>query len=407
LREVRGTFGGLRWVWMTEVMVAAPSRVHVGAMSIRPRRLVAPWLWACTVAVACLGVLGGFVRLERAGLSITEWAPVAGVLLPADQASWDETFAAYSRIGEARTVHAGISLQTYQRLFLLEWAHRLAGRLVAAFCLVPLAFFVWKKQLSPREIRWLALTGAGFAAQGALGWWMVKSGLGELPHVSPLRLSLHLGGAIVMLSLLATLAARRAAEAVPCDGRSRRLVGMALGCVIATMLAGALVAGNRAGPVAPTFPLINGALVPPNLLALSPSIRNLVENPIATQFLHRVLAAGSIVVVAALAHTARVPRRSLAGTALRIVLAATAAQWLLGATVVVFRVPEALALLHQGNALLLVSALAVLRASTSTAPASGPRPAIRQRATDEGVVRGGEAGKTESGSAFDVLRSRA
>ncbi|MGH8623470.1 MAG: COX15/CtaA family protein, partial [Burkholderiales bacterium] len=265
--------------------------------SARPdwERRIAVWLIACCALVFAMVVLGGVTRLTRSGLSIVEWQPILGTLPPLTSADWEELFLKYQQTPEYRQVNPGMDLEGFKGIFWLEYFHRLLGRLIGAAFLVPLLYFLWRRVLT----RPLALKLGGIfllgAAQGALGWYMVASGLVDDPRVSHYRLTAHLAlafaiyAAMLWLALDLLGATPAAVAATGRLGRLRRLAWTVTGLVIAMVLTGGLVAGIRAGYAYNTFPLMNGSFVPPEIFLIEPWYLNFFNNMAAVQFNHRLV----------------------------------------------------------------------------------------------------------------------
>lgn len=297
---------------------------------MRDRRAVARWLFLCCALLALLVAVGGVTRLTRSGLSIPEWRPVAGILPPIGERAWEEAFAAYRETPEYRIVHHGMTLESYRRIFLWEYLHRLVARLLGVAFAAPLAFFAWRRRLS-RGIgrRLVALLALG-ALQGVVGWWMVASGLVEEPRVSHLRLTVHLGLALLlfaaMLDTALELRSRGAASAR--SGVAKGLAGALVVAVFLQALAGALMAGSRAGYLFPTFPEMAGELVPSRLFAADPRIASFWRNLVTIHFVHRWLGiAIALLALAGLAEALVGPktrRLRRAATAVATLAAATA-----------------------------------------------------------------------------------
>jgi cytochrome c oxidase assembly protein subunit 15 len=316
------------------------------ASPISAERRIGLWLMACAVLVFAMVLLGGLTRLTESGLSIVEWKPVTGVLPPIGEAAWAAEFAKYQATPEYQKVNRGMSLVAFQRIWWVEYAHRLLGRLIGAAFLLPFLWFLARGQVPARLKGHLWLVFLLGAAQGAVGWYMVRSGLVDRPDVSQYRLALHLGLALVIYLYLLRLTFDLL---WPAERQGSPLAWVVLALCFGQTLLGALVAGLDAGLHYNTFPLMDGALVPPGLATLEPWWLNLFENPITVQFQHRL---GAYVVVAAVfwlwwrkAHPVR-----------HWLLAALALQVGLGIATLVLVVPLPLALAHQGGAVLLLSA---------------------------------------------------
>jgi cytochrome c oxidase assembly protein subunit 15 len=334
-------------------------------------RPIALWLIACCAVVFVLVLVGGITRLTESGLSITEWQPLSGVLPPLNKAQWADAFERYQAIPQYRAIHPDMTLAAFKAIYFWEYVHRLLGRLVGAAFALPFAYFVLRRRISRRLAPKLAGLFVLGALQGAIGWYMVASGLEGRIEVSQYRLALHLGTAVVIygamlwvaLDLLAAGKARAPAALV--HGASA-----VLGLAFLTMIAGAFVAGLRAGYVYNTFPLMNGHWVVPDYWRLAPWYANWFENVGAVQFDHRVLALTTVAATLALWlggwRAALAPGQRLA---LHVLLALAAVQASLGVATLLLVVPLPLAVLHQAGALALVTAALVARHGLG-APAS-------------------------------------
>ncbi len=341
-------------------------------------RIIRLWLWSIAALVFAMVLVGGATRLTESGLSITEWQPVAGTLPPLSEAAWTAEFEKYKAIPQYQYLNRGMSLAEFKTIFWWEWAHRLLGRLIGAAFLLPFLWFLWRGWVAPglRARLWL-IFGLG-AFQGAVGWWMVASGLADRVEVSQYRLAFHL--TLACLIYVAVLWTAVRLDARDPGQASARLGASAVALVVlvlAQIYLGALVAGLRAGLLYNTWPAIDGALVPESgrLFFDQPLWRNFFENALMVQFEHRMM--GYAVWIVAVLHwidAARRPagepapagRPALAG-ALILAIAATL-QVALGILTLIYQVPVALALAHQGLALI-VLALASLHAARLTAPA--------------------------------------
>lgn len=318
--------------------------------SARPRA-VAIWLFVMAALVFAMVLLGGATRLTESGLSMVDWRPLMGVLPPLNQAEWLAVFQDYKAYPEYQQINEGMSLEAFKRIFWFEYAHRVLGRAIGLAFALPLLVFLLRRQVPAGyglRLAGLFLLGG---LQGLVGWWMVKSGLVNEPDVSHYRLATHLGLAVAIFAALLWTALDLAA------GRARIATGLGLWLLVALfaqILLGALVAGLNAGLVYNSFPTMNGYWIPPELGFQSPLWRDLVENPVSVQFLHRLGAV--LVAVLALAWAWR--ERAGGWRALLLALG-VAGQFLLGVVTLLQQVPLGLGLAHQGGALLLL-AIAVL-----------------------------------------------
>ena len=342
-------------MYASSLSSANDPRPHtLGATITRPA-LVRRWLWAVAGVVYFLVLVGGYTRLMRAGLSIVEWDVITGVLPPLDEAAWQEAYAAYRASPEGSKVNAGMDMAGFQRIFLIEWAHRLLARLAGLFVALPLLWFLLRGIVPWRRSGPFVAIGLLFAFQGFLGWYMVASGLVDRPSVSHLRLATHLLAALTLMALAIwqalelrrpdTIAARHAALGGP-----RLFGGLLLLLVVAQIGYGAFVAGLEAGHVSNTWPLMFGQLVPDGLLSvLEPAWRNLIDNPATVHFAHRWLAFGVLLAALLLWWALRRDRR-LAGTrrAAGALLLLTVGQIGLGVATVLLGVALPVALAHQG-----------------------------------------------------------
>lgn len=337
------------------------------------RRRVGTWLAIWAGMVVLLIVIGGATRLTESGLSITEWKPVTGVFPPLNRAAWEDAFARYQQIPEYQELNRGMSLAQFRVIYLWEFTHRLWARLVGLAFALPLVVFLWRREVSG-ALAWrlgglLVLLGL----QGAMGWYMVQSGLTLRTDVSQYRLAAHLALALVLYGSAVWTAAdllgfvgRGVNSGVSGAGHVRRLTGAFVVVVFLTIVSGAFVAGLNAGSAWNTFPLMGGGVVPPGYLAMSPWYRNLFENAAAVQFHHRLLGMGvalsAILLWRASRRVALTPRGRTAFAVLPLV---ALLQVTLGITTLLLRVPVAVAVLHQGGAVVVLTAallaLAVLQ----------------------------------------------
>ncbi|MFN3575994.1 MAG: heme A synthase [Tabrizicola sp.] len=276
-----------------------------GGIDARPkgaRRGIRLWLVALFLLVATMIAVGGLTRLTDSGLSITEWKPITGALPPMSEAAWQSEFDKYRAIPEYQLQNKGMSLEAFKTIYWWEWGHRQLGRVIGLVWLFGFLGFALARQIPPGWTGRLLLLGVLGGAQGAIGWWMVSSGLeGEMLDVASYRLAAHLGLAFVILGFIAWyvfLLGRSEAELMTARrGREAKLFGLSTGLMhfaFLQIVLGALVAGIDAGRAFPTWPLMNGQIFPADAFYVPdgqggslPVWHAFFENPGLVQFIHR------------------------------------------------------------------------------------------------------------------------
>lgn len=320
-------------------------------MTDGPDRGVRRWLIASAVAIVLAVAVGGVTRLTESGLSITEWRPVSGILPPQSAAEWDQAYRSYLAIPEAQTVHRGITLEEFRALFWWEWVHRLLARGVGLILALPYFVLLAKRKIRPEHRIRLLLLPLLAAAQGALGWYMVQSGLAHRVDVSAYRLTAHLALALAIYVVAVWTALDLGQPAWDGGATPRRLhraLAAGAGLTFLTILSGGFVAGLDAGRIFNTFPLMGGRLIPPGYRAPGGWWRNALENPVAAQFHHRLLALFTAAVLLGLAVAAFGPvRPAPLRRAARVLAFAVVVQVTLGITTLLLGVPVALGVMHQ------------------------------------------------------------
>lgn len=317
------------------------------------QRAIALWLQVCAGVVAGVLIVGGVTRLTHSGLSIVQWHPLSGILPPLSQQDWAALFEQYRASPEYRLVNSTMTLDGFKPIFWWEYAHRVLGRVAGLVFLLPFLGFLAAGRIARPLAGRLALIFVLGALQGALGWYMVASGLVDDPRVSPLRLGAHLGMALLLIGLLLWTSwsvgsghGRRGPVTVPARA--------AIAAVFLMALSGALMAGTRAGLAYDTFPLMGGYVIPPDLLRLEPWSRNFLENLALVHFLHRAMA---LIVLVAVVNFWWQERRAPWGrqftTARNGMVAALALQIALGIATVLSAVAVPVAAAHQASAVLL------------------------------------------------------
>jgi cytochrome c oxidase assembly protein subunit 15 len=325
----------------------------------RNRTMIRWWLYFVCLLVLAMVVVGGATRLTESGLSITEWKPIHGAIPPMTEAEWLEEFEKYKQIPEYQLINKGMSLDEFKFIFWWEWAHRLLGRFIGVAFFVPMAVFWARGQiepwLKPRLVFGLFLGGL----QGAIGWWMVASGLVERTDVSQYRLAVHLTLACVIFAYLFWIARRLAPRAAAPAAEQSALGGfgkVVLALVLIQIFLGGLVAGLNAGLTYNTWPLMDGDFIPSGLLSMSPAWVNMFENITTVQFQHRMTA---YLLVAAVVYL--VWRTLKAGASAAVRRSAfhmsgfTGLQVVFGILTLVWVVPMHLALWHQAFAVVVLA----------------------------------------------------
>jgi heme a synthase len=319
------------------------------------------WLLVVAGLIFAMVLVGGATRLTESGLSIVEWKPLTGTVPPLSESAWQAEFEKYKTIPQYQQVNRGMTLDEFKLIYWWEWAHRLLGRLIGVAFLLPFLWFLWRGAVEPTLRGWLwSIFGLG-ALQGAVGWWMVASGLAERVNVSPYRLAFHLTLACAIFALIVwTIQRLRPQPLSNAPMRLRATAILLLALVLGQIYWGALVAGLRAGLLYNTWPLIDGHVVPAaaSLFFNEPWWRNLFENPLTVQFTHRGIAYALWAV--ALVHAIDAARAGRARLPIVLAIAVTV-QAALGIATLLYQVPISLALAHQGMAIIVLS-IAVVHA---------------------------------------------
>ncbi|MBN9073520.1 MAG: COX15/CtaA family protein [Rhizobiales bacterium] len=341
---------------MTAAALDHPPSLQSRDRVLRDRMFVRGWLYVVVAVLFALIVVGGATRLTNSGLSITEWKPIHGVVPPLNEAEWQEEFAKYRQIPEYTQINKGMSLDEFKGIFWWEWAHRLLARGVGVLFALPLLFLAFTRRiergLMPKLIGLLALG----ALQGAVGWWMVASGLVERTDVSQYRLAAHLTLASLIFMMMIYVARGLAPHSAPAaDRRTQRFAGLLVLLVLGQLYLGALVAGLDAGLSYNTWPLMDGRVIPGDLFVIEPAWRNLFENPKTVQFIHRMGA--YVVLLAALLHAVSAWRWEPGTTHARraaLLFVLVCVQAGLGVATLLTHVDLHIALTHQAAALVVL-----------------------------------------------------
>jgi len=311
--------------------------------------MLAGWLFVCAAFTFAMVVVGGITRLTESGLSIVEWQPLAGALPPLSQADWEALFAKYRATPQFDKVFPDMNVEGFKGIFWWEYAHRLLGRVIGLVFLLPYLFFLMKRKLT-KPLAWkLAGLFVLGGLQGAMGWYMVKSGLVDDPRVSHFRLTAHLGLALIIFSCEFWLALDLLK---PTSKSHQKLPILVSGLVFLMALSGGMVAGLRAGHAYNTFPLMNGQLVPAEAFMLDPWWHNFLWNVATVQLVHRAIFWLLLVLIPIAWWQARRTPAKIAGHHLLGIFVLQAA---LGISTLLLAVPIPLAAAHQAGAVVLLA----------------------------------------------------
>jgi cytochrome c oxidase assembly protein subunit 15 len=334
------------------------------------------WLIVVAALIALMVLVGGATRLTESGLSIVEWKPVTGTLPPLSEAQWAQAFEGYKAIPQYRELNAGMSLSEFKTIFWWEWSHRLLGRVIGAVYLLPFLYFLWRGAFGAELKKRLWLIFALGALQGAVGWWMVASGLTQRTEVSQYRLATHLVLALIIFASIVWTLRRMRARLQPLVPARLKISAVALlTLTFVQIYFGALVAGLRAGRVYNTWPEIDGAFIPSaaRLWFEEPWWRNLFDNTLTVQFEHRMTAYALLALAVLHAIDAARSRAGAVATGAWWLVAAIVLQAALGILTLLYQVPIDLALAHQAVAIVVLT-LAVLQTERLVARRMEPDP---------------------------------
>lgn len=343
--------------------VATPKGGVIDSARKGARGPIRRWLMVLFALVVVMIAVGGLTRLTDSGLSITEWRPVTGAIPPMSAEAWETEFEKYRQIPEYQLQNEGMSLEEFKFIYWWEWGHRQLGRIIGLVWAAGFLFFWLTKRIPTGWTGRLVIPGALGGLQGAIGWWMVSSGLGgEMLDVASYRLAIHLGLAFVILSVLAwliLLLGRSEADLMQARrAREPKLFSMSSGLVhfaLLQVVIGALVAGIDAGRTYNEWPLMAGQVLPSTAFDIEPLWRNFFENAALVQFVHRFV--GYLLFAFALVVWLRARRSANNETRLAfdMVMAMMVLQLLLGIMTVIYIAPLGLAILHQLGAVALVT----------------------------------------------------
>lgn len=332
-------------------------------MNPSDKRLITVWLVTCILLVLSMIVLGGVTRLTQSGLSMVEWDPIMGAIPPLNEREWQDAFEQYQEFPEYQVVNKDMSLAGFKRIFYVEYAHRILGRSIGVVFFLPFLFFLLSGRLNRSLIIKLSMIFLLGGAQGLMGWYMVKSGLNDVPRVSPYRLTAHLMLAVLifgsMLWLLLDLW-RRHGPAPSIPVAVGRYAGVVLFAVVAMIFTGGFVAGTKAGFTFNTFPMMYDRWIPEGLWAMQPLWSNIFENVATVQFIHRCLALLLTLLILGLWVSSRRSADDRLRRACGLLLMMLVIQIALGIATLIYSVPVPLAAAHQGGALVVFAMALVI-----------------------------------------------
>eukprot|EP00730_Choanoeca_flexa_P017013 TRINITY_DN8137_c0_g1_i1.p1 TRINITY_DN8137_c0_g1~~TRINITY_DN8137_c0_g1_i1.p1 ORF type:complete len:405 (+),score=66.29 TRINITY_DN8137_c0_g1_i1:107-1321(+) len=334
---------------------------------VQSQTTIGYWLLGCSGLIFGAVVLGGVTRLTESGLSMTKWHPIKGIKPPTSTAEWEEEFEHYKQFPEYKYSN-GMTLETFQRIWYMEYAHRMWGRLIGVAFVVPAAYFVLRNRVQSKYKPLLLGIGSLIGFQGALGWIMVRSGMDydpegkHVPRVSQYRLAAHLGSAFVLYVLTFYTALRHLLPARAIEGNLKQLQFLrkyahgTAGFIFVTALSGAFVAGLDAGLVYNEFPMMGDRWIPEDMFVMLPTWKNVFENPVMAQFDHRVLGTSTGLLVAGLwAYSRKLNLHPRARLAVNAMLGMVGVQITLGISTLLYFVPTPLAATHQAGSLALLT----------------------------------------------------
>lgn len=320
-------------------------------------KLIARWLLTCAVVIFGMILLGGVTRLTDSGLSMVEWRPLMGIIPPLSQQDWQALFIKYQQFPEYQKLNLGMTLGEFKVIFMYEYLHRVLGRIIGLLFFIPFVYFYFTRRISPQLLPKLLLMLFLGGCQGLMGWYMVKSGLVDIPHVSQYRLTAHLGLAIVIYGFIVWTALSLINKTANQPAGLGRLACILSGLIFLMILTGGLVAGTRAGYAYSTWPLMGDSFIPAGLYSMSPVWLSAFEDITTIQFNHRIFA---YIIAALVVGFSLVALRKNISTSARngiyIMLFLLLVQITLGISTLIFHVPVAIAAAHQIGAVALLTA---------------------------------------------------
>lgn len=317
------------------------------------------WLLIVCFTIFCMIVVGGVTRLTDSGLSMVEWRPLIGIIPPIGEAEWQSVFEAYKHFPQYQTVNQHMDLEAFKSIFYWEYGHRVLGRMIGIIFFLPFIVLLFLKKIPANMIMklWVGLLLGGL--QGLMGWYMVKSGLVDMPRVSHFRLAAHLILALIILAYLTWLILEmwEVVRFREVSSSFRKVVYVLSLILFIQILYGAFVAGSRAGYGYNTFPLMNGEFMPEIVWQLNPVWLNWVENNAMLQFVHRWMGAAVLLLTTVLGVFALRQKDFVIRLWVSILVLSVLAQFTLGVFTLLHVVPLGLASLHQAGACIVLIVL--------------------------------------------------
>ena len=326
----------------------------------------AVYLWLLTITLMVLGiiVIGGLTRLTDSGLSMTDWRPLLGVIPPLDNNSWQNVFDMYKLTPEFKIVNKNMTLEEFKYIFWWEWFHRVFARMIGVVFLLPLIYFIIKKQLNSSLYLRLTIVFIFGLFQALIGWWMVKSGLNDNPYVSPYRLTFHLINALIIFSILLWISMdyRYSIKinflSKPFTTDFYILISILL--IFITIASGGFMAGTNSGQSFNTFPLMNGKIIPDDYHIEDYGIYNIFENTVAINFNHRWISIFVFVYILFICFKfIKFNNKNISSILVYSIIFFLTLQVLLGIVTLLSNVYLPLASMHQTNSILLLSTLLI------------------------------------------------
>ncbi len=335
-------------------------------MSPNPNQAISCWLLICLSLIFVMVILGGVTRLTGSGLSMVNWHPVHGAIPPLSAEQWQQEFSNYQQSPEYQKINRDMNVNDFKSIFWFEYSHRMLGRLIGLVFLLPFLYFWWRKKIDPGLTPKLIVIFALGGFQGLLGWYMVKSGLVNNPHVSQYRLTAHLLSAILIygfiLWTILDLNQKKTYQALQYSSVAiwRKLSLGLIMLLLLTVVSGGFVAGLKAGMIFNSFPLMGGQWIPEGVGALSPWYLNIFENMVTVQFNHRWLAMTSGILLLGWYIKGRSRSDDPAiNRSFKLIGMMVIIQLALGISTLLMQVPVTLAAMHQAGALILFSVMLI------------------------------------------------